>query len=234
MPRLFSSRAVATLAVAFALLGAVACAPGEEAPPAVSFTTEDGVTLVGHLFGSGDTGVVLAHMYPADQRSWFGFARELAQAGYRALTFDFRGYGESGGDRQIDRIDRDMAAAAAFLRGQGVNRLFLIGASMGGTAAIIEAAASPQVAGVITLSAPVEFQGLSAREAITTLSPPALFLASQGDRAAAQAARWLYDRAAGPRDIRIVAGAAHGTEMLKAQQGPQVKQAILAFLRQLR
>ncbi|MGC2444752.1 MAG: hypothetical protein WA409_15285, partial [Candidatus Binatus sp.] len=61
----------------------------------VSFTTSDGVLLRGHLYGSGSTGVILAHMYPADQSDWTDFAQVLAAHGYQALTFDFRGFTES-------------------------------------------------------------------------------------------------------------------------------------------
>ncbi len=78
----------------------------------VTFTTDDGVVLGGHLFGTGSKGVILAHMYPADQTSWYATAEKLAAQGYLVLTFDFRGYGESEGDKQIDRIDRDVMAAA--------------------------------------------------------------------------------------------------------------------------
>ena len=45
----------------------------------MSFTTDDGVTLNGHLFGSGGAGIILAHMYPADQTSWIPTAQRLAQ-----------------------------------------------------------------------------------------------------------------------------------------------------------
>src|SRR6204780_5857150 len=63
----------------------------------VSFTTSDGVLLRGHLYGSGSTGVILAHQYNADQSDWTDFAQGLAAHGYQALTFDFRGFTESGG-----------------------------------------------------------------------------------------------------------------------------------------
>src|SRR4051812_40896271 len=81
------------------LLGvALAAAADDER---VAITATDGVQLVGHLYGTRGPGVVLAHMYPADQRSWTPMAEELARVGYRALTFDFRGYGESGGSKDI-------------------------------------------------------------------------------------------------------------------------------------
>src|SRR3989337_802453 len=69
---------------------------GETAGPrAVTFQTEDGVTLSGTLFGQGGSGVVLSHMFPTDQTSWHAFANTLAGNGYLALAYDFRGYGKS-------------------------------------------------------------------------------------------------------------------------------------------
>ena len=48
---------------------ALSAAVGASEP--ITFTTDDGVQLAGRLFGPADarTGVVLAHMLPADQRA---------------------------------------------------------------------------------------------------------------------------------------------------------------------
>ena len=122
----------------------------------VTFTTDDGVELKGRLFGQGSRGVVLAHMYPADQSSWWGFAQTLADEGYVALSFDFRGYGNSGGDKEIKLIDRDVRAALDFLEKQGATTVFLAGASMGGTASLkVAAKEGEKLAGVVSLSAPL-------------------------------------------------------------------------------
>ena len=76
----FGARPIAILLLVAAAL--VSC--GEPPPPdlsgshPVTFESRDGVTLEGRLFGDGSTGVVLSHMQPADQRSWFAFANRLA------------------------------------------------------------------------------------------------------------------------------------------------------------
>jgi pimeloyl-ACP methyl ester carboxylesterase len=79
----------------------------------VSFRTGDGITLRGHVFGSGDRWVILSHMFPDDQTAWYPFAAELAGRGYHVLTYDFRGYGESEGTKQIERIDRDLTSPSS-------------------------------------------------------------------------------------------------------------------------
>lgn len=195
----------------------------------VSFTAADGVKLEGRFFGKGKTGLILAHMYPADQTSWFEFAKELADKGYTVLSFNFRGYGDSEGTKEIAKIDLDEAAAIKFMKRRGIERPFLIGASMGGTVSL-KLAAQSDVAGVVSLSGPVEFQGLSVLKDISKVKSPKLFLAADDDPAgAADSARWLYNNSPEPKEIKLFPGQEHGTYLLTGESG-EVKRAILNFL----
>jgi pimeloyl-ACP methyl ester carboxylesterase len=197
----------------------------------VKFFTSDGVRLSGNLFGKGKTVVILAHMYPADQSSWFGFARLLAGKGYLAMTFDFRGYGRSLGSKQINLIDRDLKAAIDYIKPKA-DKIFLIGASMGGTASLKLAAKEAGIVGVISLSAPVKFQGLDASPDITNIKVPKLFIASEGDLGAAQSARWFYQRSQDPKKLDIVGGDMHGTNILKGSASKKVTKEMLDFIAQ--
>jgi uncharacterized protein len=221
-------RAAAVAAVA--ALVASACA-GDPAPGRlVRFSTADGVELAGDLRGSGSTGVVLAHMFPTDRASWAEFGSLLADRGYRSLAFDFRGYGASGGEREIPEIWRDVLAAAEELRDRGARRIVLVGASMGGTAALIAAARS-EVTGVVTLSAAGTFMGLTAPpEVLQAVDEPKLFIAAQGDGSAAATAQTFYDTASGAKRLEVVTGADHGTDLLEGRQGETVRRVILEFL----
>jgi pimeloyl-ACP methyl ester carboxylesterase len=145
----------------------------------ISFTTSDGVLLRGHLYGRGSTGVILAHMYPADQSDWTDFARVLAAHGYQALTFDFRGFTESEGESGTEFADRDLLAAYQFLRPR-VSRIFIAGASLGSEAAILIAAREP-VSGIICISTPTSFGGLNVEPAIPRVRAPILFVTSADD-----------------------------------------------------
>lgn len=202
----------------------------------VSFTTDDGVTLRGHLFGEGEQGIVLAHMYPADQTSWFDAATRLAGEGYLVLTFDFRGYGESDGSKDIEYLNKDVMGAIQALQSAGCTDLMLVGASMGGTACLVAAEASQvfssfRVAGVITLSAPVEFRGLSAEEAVPHLYMPLLLIAAEDD-SGADGARRLHELATGSTDLELVPGDEHGTELLEGPSADEVWSLMLKFLRE--
>jgi pimeloyl-ACP methyl ester carboxylesterase len=238
---------VATLVMGAMVVGGCSSSSSNGPPPEgsipVSFTV-DGLRLEGRVFGRGSTGVVLAHMLPADQRSWFDFAQTLSDQGYTALTFDFRGYcpggpgGCSQGERDISSIWRDVEGAARFLVGRGVEHIALIGASMGGTASLMAAAdaASGQgglgdVTTVIALSAPTQIEGLTASpETLQRVSAAKLFLAGVGDATAAQAAQSFYDWAAAPKRVEILPSDDHGTDLLTGNRGEEVRQLMLLEL----
>jgi pimeloyl-ACP methyl ester carboxylesterase len=173
-------------------------------------------------------------MYPADQTSWTPTAERLAAAGYLVLTFDFRGYGESGGSKDIELIDRDVSAAVDEMRKRGAAALVLAGASMGGTACLIagdqaQALSSVRLAGIATLSAPVEFRGLSAAAAVPRITVPLLFIAAENDDGAA-GARELEQLSSGKGSLKILPGADHGTDLLTGAQADATYQGLLDFL----
>jgi pimeloyl-ACP methyl ester carboxylesterase len=220
--------AIALLATFLLYFGNLTISEAKEPHP-VDFKATDGVPLRGYLFGEGATGVILAHMYPADQKSWFPLARKLAEKGYLAMTFDCRGYGESGGKKVVAEIDRDLEGAYRLLQPR-VQKIFLMGASMGGTAAIRVAARNP-TAGVVSLSAPMAFKGLDARQAIGTIEVPCLFISAEGDSYAYTAAHELHKAAKSQRaSLLIVPGPEHGTRLFGSPSGEKVEKAIFQFL----
>jgi len=95
----------------------------------VTFDVE-GVPIVGELFlpaayraGNRLPGVVCAGTWTSvRQQMTDRYARKLAAEGLAALSFDFRSYGQSGGEpRQIESAAKkiqDLLAATAFLRGR--------------------------------------------------------------------------------------------------------------------
>ena len=195
----------------------------------VPFTTEDGVLLRGRRFGDGDIFVILFHMFPSDQTSWYPFARVLADEGYTALTLDFRGYGVSEGEKVIEDIGKDVEAAVNFAQGSGAKQVFLMGASMGGTASL-KLAATESVDGVVAISAPLEFMGLDLEQEIGQVDEPKLIVASEEDRSAAIHASKLYELASGSKDLKIYSGSAHGTALLFGDDGEDVQTLLLNFL----
>jgi pimeloyl-ACP methyl ester carboxylesterase len=231
--------------LAATVLVSPACSSAPDTTPAqdseaITFPSEDGVSLAGRLFGpdGATSGVVLAHMFPADQRSWFDFADRLAGRGYRVLTFDFRGYcpggdgGCSEGEREIDQLWRDVLGAVAALRDRGVTDVGLIGASMGGTASLLAAGEEGvDVAAVITLSAPVAFQGLELTpDALSRITAAKLFLAGHEDASAAQALDVLFAASVQPKRSVVLTTGDHGTDILSGNQGSAATNEIVGWL----
>ena len=145
----------------------------------VRFRTEDSEDLWGSIFGDGEIAVILSHMRGRNQTSWFPFARLASTSGYKVMTFDFRGYGKSTGTRDT-RMDRDLEAAVAYVRAKGAKQVILIGASMGGTAAI-EIAAEIDVQGVAALSPPTSFGRINALGAVSSMLIPLLLIVAEND-----------------------------------------------------
>jgi len=234
--------------IAMLLVGAIALvACGEPPPPdlsdsrPVTFESRDGVTLAGRLFGDGSTAVVLSHMRPDDQRSWFAFANRLADQGYLVLTYDFRGYcpgGEGGcsqGDLQVSAIWQDVLGAMDFVRSEGATSVALVGASMGGTASLVAAGqegSDPEV--VVTLSAPASIEGLNVDAALLQrVTANKLFIAGVGDAAGAASAEQLYEIAAPPKGPpEIVPADDHGIDLLTGSRGEAVQRIIETYLAQ--
>jgi pimeloyl-ACP methyl ester carboxylesterase len=213
-----------------ALLISSSNALSEDLPSAVEFPSAEGTLLSAHRFGDGPDWVILAHMFPTDQTSWFTLAGALASRGYSALTFDFRGYGGSHGVKEIFKIDRDLEAAVHFARANGARRIVLIGASMGGTAALKVAAVEP-VDGVIALSPPMTFFGLSSEEALPKIRAPKLFLVSAEEmNVSVQSVRNQFKKTPDPKEMEVVPGAAHGSRMLEGDRKGEVEKKILTFL----
>lgn len=217
------------LPLALVLLAACA-AQGSRPGEVIRFQTEDGVELVGEARGRGPHGVVLAHMFGSSREAWADFATIAADEGFRTLAFDFRGFGESAGSPDALAAPRDLAAALEALRDQGAADITVIGASFGGTATL-QLAAGTSLAGVATLSAPADFEGLTApREVVEAVDEPKLFIAAQDDTPAADAAQGFYQVASGAKRVEIVTGDDHGTALLEGRQGEQVRRLLLGFL----
>lgn len=235
-------RVTAISVLALAVLYAAACGgssdsqdtptivpPGGDVLSIGIVVPEDAQVLNGWLYGDEhERLVILSHMRPNDQTAWEPFARDLAEHGYAALTFDFRGYGISAGDKDFDKLDEDLAAVVSFMRERGKEQIFLVGASMGGTASLV-VAAEADVDGVVSVSAPALFEGQNATEAIASISAPTLLLAAEDDTAAVVSLEELQEAAPTAEQMTFMGGE-HGTELVEGEYAASVQDELLRFL----
>jgi pimeloyl-ACP methyl ester carboxylesterase len=119
--------------------------------------------------------------------------------------------------------------AYRYLVGRKIRPVFLVGASMGGTAVLLVAGRVP-VAGIATLSAPLALGDRDAAPVLASLRGAKLFVAAEGDASAVAALRVLSERAPDPKITRVLPGSAHGLELMAAEPS---RAAVASALRDL-
>jgi len=197
-------------------------------PTVVRFITEDNEDISGFLFnGGGDVGIVLAHMRGRGQSTWFEFANKASESGYVVLTFDFRGYGNSTGKKD-KRMDRDLEAAVRYMSlVQKVREVVIIGASMGGTAAIA-IADEFNVAAVAALSPSTTFGRIDALEAASSMTTPLYLVVAENDPPFNGYVNSLRTTASTTRYLEMT-GSQHGTNLF-AEHNDELTEQLLAFV----
>ncbi len=118
-----------------------------------TFLTRDGLKLTADVEGGGARGsVVLAHGGGQTRHSWASTATRLAALGWRTVSLDLRGHGDSDwhpeGDYQTKAYGEDLVDVARALP----DKVALIGASLGGLAGLmVETVVAPGTFSSITL-----------------------------------------------------------------------------------
>jgi pimeloyl-ACP methyl ester carboxylesterase len=239
----FLSCHLPTAAFAFSVVlqvARVACAdtlPLVEAIQArerISLPTQDGGLIVADVYGTGDRGIVLAHGGRFNKESWEKQARMLAEAGFRVLAIDFRGYGESRGPGQANPLGAplhfDVLAAVRHLRKTGAKTVSVIGGSMGGGAgadATIEAEAG-EIDRLVVLG------GAAGNGPPAKMKGRKLFIATRDDANAdgprLPRIRSQYEQVPEPKRLIVLDGSAHAQFVFETAQGEQVMREILQFL----
>jgi len=115
-------------------------------PTLTRFDGFEGIHLVADVYGDPDAWpVLLMHGGGQTRHAWGGAAQTLASHGWRAISLDLRGHGDSewalNGDYSFRAFANDAMVVADTLGKPPV----LVGASLGGVAAIIAEGASDRV-----------------------------------------------------------------------------------------
>jgi predicted alpha/beta hydrolase len=193
----------------------------------VDLTAADGMKLKATYFAAAKPGpdVLLLHQCNRQRKIWDGLAQQLAAGGINVLTVDYRGFGESGGDRfdklpqeaaqiQTEKWPGDIDTAFQYLISQpGVTRdvIGVGGASCGVNNSIQTARRHTEVKSLVLLSGNTDLKGRQfLRESIKL---PVFFAVADDDEypTSIVAIEWLYSLAADPdKKFVHVATGGHG------------------------
>jgi dienelactone hydrolase len=223
--------------VASACVAAQQTRQTQQAPPpkVVSLTASDGTILRATYFASSKPGpgVLLLHQCNQQRKLWDPLGESLAASGISVLTFDYRGYGESGGTphdkltpqeqnkTQTETWPSDIDVAFQYLLAQpGVdrNRIGAGGASCGVENAIQLARRHPEVKSLVLLAGPTDRDG---RLFVQSSNLPIFTSAADDDPFGPQPLlmQWLFSVSQNPssRFAHYTSGG-HGAEMFAVQK----------------
>ncbi len=128
----------------------------------VFFRTADGLTLRGWWIPApgAERAIIFLHGQGGSMDPDVQYAPAFHSAGFSVLMFDFRAHGRSEGQvSTVGYLERqDALAAIAFVKEQGIERIGLLGFSMGGIVAILTAPLSPDVRAIISDGGPARMQ----------------------------------------------------------------------------
>ncbi|MEX2117511.1 MAG: alpha/beta hydrolase [Bacteroidota bacterium] len=214
-----------------AMTSVVTTSPAQES---TVLPTQDGGRVSALLYGEGERGVVLVHGGRFKKESWEDQARILSKEGFRVISIDLRGFGESTGLGQDDPytapMHLDVLTAVRYLRSSGSKSVSVVGASMGGWAA----------ADASILSEPGEIDRIVILAASINGPPEKLkgrtmYAIAQGDTTASGVPRLVrireqYERTPQPKELLVLDGSAHAQYVFQTSEGDRLMREIVRFL----
>jgi dienelactone hydrolase len=228
-------RSVPVLVLAL-LVAATSSAQQISSPQVVSLHTPDGTVLKGTYFASGKPGpgVLLLHQCNQQRKLWDVLGERLASLGINVLTFDYRGFGESGGishDKltpeeeskiQTETWPSDIEIAFEYLLTQpevARERIGVGGASCGVYNAIKLARRHPEVESLVLLAGPTDREGRQFLQSSKNM--PIFTSAADDDVFGPQALimQWLFSLSPNSASrFAHYASGGHGAEMFAVQK----------------
>ena len=167
----------------------------------VGFDGAPGIRLAADTFGDSNApAVLMLHGGGQTRHAWHATATNLAYAGWRAITVDLRGHGESTHPRPPAYALEDFAADVRALIAAIADAPVVIGASLGGIAGLLAITESPAApaAGLVLVDVAHRFQPRGGGRIVSFMEEHPNGFASLSDAADAIAA-YLPHRAR-PRD----------------------------------
>lgn len=186
-------------------------------------------TLQADLYGvlPARRAAILCHGQSWDATGWQDIAPLFVARDVPALALNFRGYDGSSGKTTPESTVADLAAAKAWLKAEGAKEIALVGASMGGHAALASSF-ERDVECVVSVSAPVQAVDDALSRKVTGRK---LFIcADQDSMGAAPHVLRTFDSCDTPKTLLMFGAKEHSIGMFHAPYGREVIAAILDFV----
>ena len=201
----------------------------------VSLKAPDGVSVAASWYEPSARpapAVILIHMLKKSRADWDAVGSRLASDGIGALAIDLRGHGESSGDASdLTAMVRDVEAARQYLAARADvirTKVGIAGASLGANLAVLYGAEDGSIASLALLSPSSDYRGLRIEAPIRKFGSRPVFLAvSDDDAYAMRSAKELQKGGPGIRELLVLNGAGHGTNMLS--RSPDLTGALVAW-----
>lgn len=215
----------------------------------VRFKTEDGLEIVGNFFPAEKNdapAVVMLHMMPETKESWNDFAKKINKEGFQCLAIDLRGHGESQGgpygsktfsDAEHISSIHDVVGAVEFFidKGVSVEKISLVGASIGANLSIVFQSENPKLKAVVALSPGLNYRGVEVEHPAKGLKEDqAIFLAAGGisDEYSTETVQKIFDTIKCVNKKKIIFDdAGHGTEIFDSE--PALEEEIIKWLKEI-
>jgi pimeloyl-ACP methyl ester carboxylesterase len=229
------------------LLTAAVTLPCAADPKLVQYATVDGIQVHARYYaseGTPNTSVVFLHQPGRSGADWDYIASKLAEKGVASIAPDLRGHGESmqttSGeelDRELFEVDdyfaltNDVSAAVDYLRKKVGNgpEVQLVGADVGGTAALLYAVDNSDVSTLTLLSPGLMYDGVDAVDQVDAYGRrPLLIVVSMEDSYSAKSADVLKKEARGVMHFQPYYGRGHGTKMINRE--PNLEPLLTSWL----
>ena len=144
------------------------------------------------------------------------------------LAIDSRGHGESTNLGTWQNFDmgqykdmrNDVLSAKSYFASNHptVKQYYVVGASIGSTAAILAGAQDSNVVKIAMLSPGMEYKGVNIERAVDDYQKKLLIVAASGDAYSANSAMEINDISPSQKVLKIYGGSAHGTDLFAATE----------------
>jgi predicted alpha/beta-hydrolase family hydrolase len=196
--------------------------PDEDIPDGMarlSVTAADGVPIGVAVVGEGETAVVLVHGAGQDVCDWMDVVPAISDLGVTVAAYGLRGRGSSGGSRnEVSLLPEDLDAVVTALRERGVERVVLVGSSLGAATSLIGAGSiDPPVDAVVAVSPPLALGGTDVAAAAQGYEGPVVLLVAEGDGRHPQNVAELASALPDVRATIVLDGSDHGMRLIKSR-----------------